>query len=214
MQRRFLALPSAPVRVEDRGTDPPVVVGYAAPFYNAVDPTTEYQLAENLSERIMPGCFDRACREDDVRALFNHNVDFIMGRTASGTLKLSVDKVGLRYEIQPPDTQAARDVMASIRRGDVNGSSFAFIPHEEKGTVHFKEGERYIRELHSVQLFDVGPVVYPAYKATTSGVRALEGDDEAQKELNAWIDAELRLARQLNQYQSRALEMESALRTP
>jgi HK97 family phage prohead protease len=52
----------------------------------------------------------------------------VLGRNKSGTLRLSVDGIGLRYEIDPPDTQAARDLIESLRRGDVSGSSFAFLP--------------------------------------------------------------------------------------
>jgi HK97 family phage prohead protease len=186
-QRRFASLPNNPVRIEKRvGTDLPVIAGVAAPFYKPGDPGTEYQLYEDLTERIMPGCFDRALKEDDCRGLFNHNVDFILGRCSAGTMKLSVDKVGLRYEIQVPDTQAGRDVLTSIRRGDVTGSSFSFLPHEEKGMVHFKEGDRYVRELHSVKLFDCGPVSYPAYSGSTTGVRALDGLAECRQELEAW----------------------------
>jgi phage head maturation protease len=59
----------------------------------------------------------------------------------------------------------------------VTGSSFSFIPHPEKGVVNVKEGNIYVRELHSVQLFDVGPVTFPAYQGSTTGVRAL-GDPQ------------------------------------
>jgi uncharacterized protein len=130
-----------------------------------------------MVERIMPTTFDRALREDDVRALFNHDPNFILGRLSAGTLKLSVDPVGLRYQIQAPDTQAARNVLTSIKRGDVTGSSFSFIPHPDGGQRTYKDGNRYIRELHSVQLFDVGPVTFPAYQGSTTGVRAL-GDPQ------------------------------------
>jgi HK97 family phage prohead protease len=211
MQRRFLSLADHPVKVEQRvGTEPPYLVGYAAPFYQRGNAGTEYQLYDDLVERIMPGCFDRALKEDDCRALFNHNVDFILGRASAGTMKLSVDKVGLRYEVQMPDTQTARDVMESIRRGDVTGSSFSFIPHEQKGMVHFKEGDRYVRELHSVRLFDVGPVTFPAYSGSTTGVRALDDPAEARKELEAWLQAES-LTVQLAGYHKRALEAEALL---
>ncbi|MCT7656157.1 HK97 family phage prohead protease [Oceanimonas sp. NS1] len=62
-----------------------------------------------------------------MRALFNHDPNFVLGRTRSGTLALSVDADGLRYEIDPPDTQTVRDlVLAPLARGDITGSSFAF----------------------------------------------------------------------------------------
>jgi HK97 family phage prohead protease len=140
-------------------------------------------------ERIMPGCFDRALKEDDCRALFNHNVDFILGRQSAGTLMLSLDKVGLRYEIQVPNTTAGKDVLESVRRGDVSGSSFSFLPHDG-GMNHFRDGSRYVRELHSIRLFDVGPVCMPAYSGTTAGVRAIGDTAEARREFEAWRRAQ------------------------
>lgn len=184
MERRFLSLADNPCRVDKRvGTDPPgsVITGYAAPFWKAENPGTEYQLDGDLSERIMPGCFDRAIRECDIRALFNHNPDNILGRNIAGTLELSVDQVGLRYRISMPDTSFAQDVVTSVVRGDVTGSSFSFLPYAEPDAVvmvHMADG-RWVRELRSVQLFDIGPVTFPAYKATTSGARMVGELDPA-----------------------------------
>jgi HK97 family phage prohead protease len=169
LARRRDGRPRWPVRVEERvGTDPPYVTGIAAPFYQAGDQGTEYWLDEDLVERIMPGCFDRACRECDVRMLFNHDPSFVLGRTRAGTLALTTDSVGLRYRVQLPDTQVARDLATSIRRGDITGSSFAFVPYPG-GARYRNEGKVTIRELTSVQLFDVSVVTYPAYGSTTAG---------------------------------------------
>src|SRR5215475_2335681 len=100
MERRFLASLSHPVKLEKRvGTDFPYCTGFAAVFYKDGDPDTEYQLYPDLVERIAPGAFDRAVREDDVRGLMNHDPNLLLGRTAAGTLKLSADATGLRYEI-------------------------------------------------------------------------------------------------------------------
>src|SRR5687768_5826990 len=57
-------------------------------------------------EQIAPGAFDTAIENDDVRALFNHDPNYVLGRTVSGTLKLSADKKGLRYDVDLPDTVA------------------------------------------------------------------------------------------------------------
>lgn len=146
------------------------LVGYAAVFYREDDPGTQFELWENTYERILPGAFD-GIAENDVRGLFNHDSDHILGRSKNGTMALTVDEIGLRYDITLPDTQAARDLAASVERGDIDGSSFAFRATSvnwREETVNSTTTE--IREIAGCDVFDVGPVTYPAYEATTSEV--------------------------------------------
>lgn len=172
MERRFVGVTDAlRVRVGD-SADKPSISGYASVFYDGTD-RTEYQLFDDVVERIMPGAFDRALREaDDVRALFNHDPNMPLGRTTAGTLTLSIDNAGLRYDIQPGDTTVARDVREHVKRGDVTGSSFSFVPTDEDIR---KEESRWIREIRGVRLYDVGPVTFPAYGATSADARSQDG---------------------------------------
>lgn len=157
----------------------PKIHGYGAVFYRAGDPSTQYQLWPGAFERIMPTAFDEALkRGDDVRALFNHDPNLVLGRSKSETLGLAVDRIGLRYEITPVDTGAYRDLVQRLQRGDVDGSSFSFGVEREEWKV---ENGIEIRELHAVKLFDVGPVVFPAYVATSAGARGWTG--QTQKRL-------------------------------
>ncbi|KKK80722.1 hypothetical protein LCGC14_2820640 [marine sediment metagenome] len=96
------------------------LVGYAAKFNKMST------VLFGFTERIMPGAFAKALNTCDVRALVNHNPDALLGRTKSGTLRLSENKQGLQFEIDLPDTQAARDTRESIKRGDMTGCSFSF----------------------------------------------------------------------------------------
>ena len=165
-----------------------VISGYAAVYYTENDPGSEYQMWDDMCERIRPGAFDRAIREDDVRGLLNHESCEILGRTTNGTLRLRVDSKGLSYEIDPPDTQAGRDAVTLLRRGDIDGSSFQFEPlkvtwQEEKTT----DGRmKYIRWLEEVRLFDVGPVTFPAYQSASSGLRSEDRETGIRDELEAW----------------------------
>ena len=168
--------------------DKPVISGYAAVFYRVDYAGTEYELWPDFIERIDRSAFD-AAMNDDVRGLFNHDPGHLLGRTTNGTLKLSIDETGLRYEITPPDTQSGRDVVALLKRGDIDGSSFGFIPRGEDGAEVERDGDRAIRTIRSVELFDVGPVVYPAYKGTSSEARSL---DAAKSEYQAYLEAEAR----------------------
>ena len=153
-------------------------------FYDENDPGTEYRIWDDVVERIMPGAFDRAIKEDDVRGLFNHDDNLILGRTGPGTMKLTVDKRGLRYEIEPPETTAARDLLVSLGRGDVSGSSFAFKPDD---TSYREQGKVYVIERRSVKLYDVGPVSFPAYTATEAEARAVSAEqaDRLRQEVQA-----------------------------
>jgi len=161
--------------------------GYAAVFYRADDPGTQFQLWDDVFERIKPTAFSRAVREDDIRALFNHDANIVLGRNRVGTLRLSVDEVGLRYEIDPPDNIFAASVVESIRRGDVFGSSFSFLPE----TTVFREekiGDRSVTivERESVRVLDVGPVTFPAYASTSTGLRSASEFESTRKEVEAW----------------------------
>ena len=179
---------SAPKLVKRAEGQLPTIVGYAAVYYDANDPGTEYRLYSDMVERIKPGAFDRAVREDDVRGLFNHEECNVLGRTASGTMRLMTDARGLMYEIDPPDTQTGRDTVTSLQRGDVTGSSFMFLPlrttwSEERTT----DGKvTYIRTLEEVQLFDCGPVTFPAYDSTEAGTRSTSELEDVRAELEAW----------------------------
>lgn len=184
VERRHTPNARASVKVVKRAEgDPPVISGYAAVFYNADDPGTEYELWDCMVERIASGAFDRALREaHDARGLFNHDANMLLGRVSSGTLKLSVDEIGLRYELSPPDTQAGRDVVVSIERGDLSGSSFAFVPTR---SVWIEEGDRCIRMIEDLDLYDVCPVTYPAYKSTSTHMRS-QDRERLEQELKEW----------------------------
>jgi uncharacterized protein len=192
MKRETRQIAGPGVTLEQRADgQQPVIVGYGSVFYDPANPGTEYDLRSSWGgfvERIMPGAFDRAIREDDVRALYNHDPNHVLGRSPN-TLKLSVDSRGLRYEIAPPDTQTGRDVAASIQRGDITGSSFSFSVDEESWheTRDATTGQTTtIREIRAVKLYDVGPVTFPAYEASTAGVRSESDMDEARVRLEEY----------------------------
>jgi len=171
------------VRLEQREDGPPKIVGHAAVFYREGVPGTEYRVGQWFTERVMDGAFDRAIKErQDVRALFNHDPNLVLGRTAAGTVSLRADKTGLLYEIEPGDTQVARDVLEHLRRGDVTGSSFAFRP-VKSNWIETDDDEPDVREILDVDLYDVSPVTFPAYGGTDAQVRS---DSEAVAEYQAW----------------------------
>jgi uncharacterized protein len=132
-------------------------------------------------EKIAPGAFASSIQSDDVRALFNHDPNFVLGRNRSGTLKLSEDERGLHIEIEPPDTQVARDLMVSLERGDISQMSFGFEVIKDSWERSTEGNNLDIRTLEKVRLWDVSPVTFPFYKETDVAVRSHE---EWQKTLN------------------------------
>lgn len=164
IERRFT---DREVRLETREGDmPPKIVGYGAVF------NSRSEDLGGFTEIIAPGAFDSVL-DDDVRGLFNHDENIVLGRTVSGTMNLSVDETGLRYEIIPPDTQLVRDMVISpMKRGDVSQSSFGFFVEDDE----WKEESVGVitRTITKVgRLLDVSPVTYPAYPDTKVAMRKL-----------------------------------------
>ena len=174
MPNRERRLVGREVRAEG---EEPTISGDAAVFFDESDPEgTQYRLWDNAVERIATGAFERAIQEDDVRGLFNHDPSRVLGRTTSGTMRLSESEAGLHYVIDPPDTQEGRDVVSLIRRGDVSGSSFGFEVLSEQWEKEEQEGQTlHVRTIQDVRLYDVGPVTFPAYESTSSDVRSSDG---------------------------------------
>lgn len=122
-------------------------------------------------ERIEPGAFAKTLRQPDVRALLEHDPRWLLGNTASGTLRLEEDHRGLKIEIDPPDTTAGRDAVESLKRGDLKAMSFGFKTVRDSWA---SDGSQQVRTLHEVTLFDVSLVAFPAYPDTTVALRSLQ----------------------------------------
>jgi HK97 family phage prohead protease len=119
-------------------------------------------------EKVAHGAVTKTIAEADIRALFNHDPNMILGRNRAGTLDLTEDSEGLHYRTSMPDTSYARDLLVSMERGDVTQSSFGFRVVKDDWGID--EDEFPIRTLREIALFDVSPVTYPAYLDSTSGV--------------------------------------------
>lgn len=137
------------------------VSGYAAVFNS---PALIY---EDLEETIMPGAFSKALANSDIRCLFDHDWGKVLGRTKSGTLRLSEDEHGLKFEVDLPNTSIAKDLAESMARGDINQCSFGFVPTGETWDWNSTPVKRSINE---VELYEVSVVSLPAYDDTEASL--------------------------------------------
>lgn len=148
------------VRATEKGR---TIGGYAAVF------NSKAEIGASFHEVIKPGAF-RAATSQDVRALIDHDSGRVIGRSTSGTLRLTEDDVGLAVEIDLPDTQDGRDLATLIERGDVSGMSFGFVVTKQTWDDTTEPPSRTIEE---VDLREVSVVAFPAYDDTSIALRSL-----------------------------------------
>lgn len=158
----------------NREDSKPRIVGHAAVFNVMGD-------GGWFREKIAPGAFADSIDVDDVRALWNHDSNYVLGRNKAGTLRMKEDSKGLLIEVDPPDTQVARDLLVSIERGDISQMSFGFETIKDSWERSTEGNNLDIRTLEKVRLWDVSPVTFPFYKETDVAVRSHEA---WQKTLN------------------------------
>lgn len=159
---------------------PRIISGYAAVFNQVAQIGRWYR----YKEQIASGAFD-GCNYDKCVACFNHNTDNILARFSSGTLKLSVDEVGLRFEFEVPNTTVGNDMYELVKRGDISQCSFAFVVAEESWKYDEQNDENDLRTIEKIaELWDVSLVTYPAYEGTSVDARSAEEESfmERKKE--------------------------------
>jgi HK97 family phage prohead protease len=155
-ERRFI--PSE-LRVDQKG----FIEGYAAVF------NQWSEILGMFKERIRAGAFKKTIKEADVRALFNHDPNYVLGRKKAGNLDLAEDSQGLHFRVKPPNGNWAKDLLESIQRGDIDQASFGFGVVRDEWDRQKDPAER---ELLEVKLYDVSVVTFPAYPQTSVAARA------------------------------------------
>lgn len=172
------------LRIIKRDDSLPDIEGYAAVFNSDSEDM-------GFIERIRPGAFKDALKISDIRSLFNHDANIVLGRNKSGTLELKEDKKGLFMITHPPDTQLVRDmVMSPIERGDIDQQSFGFTV--EKDSWDGLDTDKPVRTIEKIkELFDVSVVTYPAYQDTSIALRSLaEARNQTVDEKNISIEVD------------------------
>ena len=151
-----------PLEIRAARGNPRRLEGYAATFGN------EARIGDFV-ETIRQGAFGTSLSSGrDILALVDHDPTRVLGRTKSGTLRLSEDTRGLGFTVDLPDTQAARDLLALGERGDLGGMSFGFDVPEDGDEWNGNQ-----RTLRAVNLHEISVVqAWPAYDGTIINTRA------------------------------------------
>lgn len=172
------------IRTRSKEDEPLKVSGYAAVF------NSRTSISDWFDEIINPGAFSKTIKEnDDIRALYNHNWDNVLGRTKAGTLSLSEDEKGLKFELDLPDTTVARDLATSMERGDINQCSFGFWITSETWDY---DSEPALRTINEVELYEISIVSIPAYDDT-------EAELVRSKEIDQYVEKRIKILNKINE---------------
>lgn len=177
MEQRYIPFKEVTTRSDENGS--PILEGYFVRYDDV------YDVAPGATESIARGAFTESIH-GDVRALYNHNSDIVLGRVSAGTLELEDRDLGLwgRIKINPKDSQAM-DAYERIARKDIQGCSFGFNVEKEStevrddGSVHWT-----IEKVNP--LFEVSPCVFPAYESTSIEARKRDLDEIKKHQAEAW----------------------------
>ena len=146
------------IKRDDEAPEEMIIEGYFALYEN------ETELFKNSFEIITKGAFDKTLN-NDIRGLWNHNTQYVLGRNKSGSIELRTDDKGLYGLIRLPDTQYARDLYELVKRGDVDQCSFGFNILEEELEELASGGYRW--RINEIDLHEISVVTFPAYENTS-----------------------------------------------
>lgn len=162
------------------------ITGYAVRFNEVAT------IAGSFREQIDPAAFTKSLRDNDIVALLNHDSGRVLGRTSAGTLRLSADRVGLRFELDAdPSTPSGQEALGTVGRRDVKGCSFAGIWLAETWE---DGGDRLpLRIVTEIDLHEITLTAFPAYATTSASVRAVGEPSASRASLRAKMKMDVAL---------------------
>jgi HK97 family phage prohead protease len=160
---------------QEETPDEMLIEGYFALY------ESETELFEGVHEVISRGAFDNTLN-NDIRALWNHNTQYVLGRNKSGSLELKTDEKGLFASIRLPKTQYAQDLYELVKRGDVDQCSFGFNIVGEDLEELASGGYRW--RINEADLHEVSVVTFPAYENTSVQARAKQVEQMEKRKID------------------------------
>jgi uncharacterized protein len=176
------------------------------------------KISDNLGgfrEIIHYPAFGNLITSNDVKALINHDPNLILGRNQkSKTLRLFENREGLNFEVDPPDTSYANDLLVSMERGDIDQCSFAFKVAD--GGDWWEERDDFLLR-HVTQyeeIYDISIVVYPGFPQTTAELngRKIITPEQVYREYRDKSTQQSQEAQKLAEIEARTQERKAKLR--
>ena len=164
-ETRNLTANSIEIREEENGKR--TITGYAVKW-EMKSHTMGY--FRRFKEQFKRGAFTESLTNDEQLALWSHDTSKVLGRTKNGTLRLYEDDVGLRFELDLPNTTLGNDAYETIKRGDVDGVSFGFRMQKEEWDE--SDPDNIIRSISKAKLVEISPVAFPAYPDSQVSARS------------------------------------------
>lgn len=164
-EKRNLKTNQVEIREDEGGQR--VLTGYAVKWEMKSVPMGYFQ---RFKEQFKRGAFTESLTNDDQKALWSHDTSKVLGRTKNGTLRLFEDDLGLRFELDLPDTTLGDDAYKSIKRGDVDGVSFGFSMLKQEWDE--ADPDNVVRTVTKAKLLEISPVAFPAYPDSQVAARS------------------------------------------
>lgn len=175
-EQRELMTQEIKIREDENGTR--TLTGYAVQWEKKSRVLGYFR---KFREQFKKGAFADSLRNDDQRFLWSHDTSKVLGRTKNNTLRLYEDDIGLRFELDLPDTTLGDDTYKSIKRGDVDGVSFGF--KKEEDDIHEPDDDMPLRTVKKAKLLEVSAVAFPAYPDSQVSARGYDPIKQRDQEL-------------------------------
>ena len=179
-------LPQSTIEFREDGEGQRTITGYAVKWEMKSHPMGWFQ---RFQEQFKKGAFAESLTKEDQRALWSHDTSQVLGRTKNGTLRLYEDDIGLRFELDLPNTTLGNDAYETIKRGDVDGVSFGFRMRKEEWDE--SDPDNVTRTVTQADLFEISPVGFPAYPDSQVSARSDDPYKVYQDEKNQELRKQL-----------------------
>lgn len=170
------------IELRENGEGKRMLTGYAVKWEKK---SKVLGFLRKFREQFKKGAFTESLEKDDQLFLWSHDPSKVLGRTKNGTLRLEEDDIGLRFELDLPNTTLGNDAYETIKRGDVDGVSFGF--KVEADEIQDADDDLPLRTVTKARLFEVSVVAFPAYPDSEVSARGFDRirqyDEERERQL-------------------------------